>query len=688
MVWNAIAVTTLFAAAGLLNVTHVWVESPLTPVFPGSERPGGRGEQEIRLYMARGERASFQIAVRSTRQTVEDIEVKAEPLAEGIGAPDVYRVGYVEMPNASPRRPGAWEGETLWPDPLLPYEPFDAPPQETQALWVTYHVGGDAAPGVYRGEVELIPAQGRKHTIDVTIEVFAFDLPEVAALETLFRLDRRALADAYGWNDNQLDTWKPVYDALAPYRLSYTLWDTDLVALQSEGSPDSSVLREHLAYVAEDANMRTLDLGHSLTGIGLFPPPGDSPRADPIRPYFRELGDWLSEEGLLVQALVQPMPAAARQYWNAALRANFRVDVADSRIRRLWHGPFHPFMERHTDIWAVPLRQYDRAAHQRLRQGVSLALPPAHAAHNVEASSSGGQDLIGYETTPGDGYDGSLHTYWIPDPQHAAREGAMFEIHFEDPVRTEAFRVDWLPEHEGTGIEVRTSFDSRTFNRAAVEWEHHPALTPFDESWSEGRFDMEKTFVAIRFTFPRAASAVGIAGVTFGEQGNAGEQDAIGRKEVWLAHDPGRFPDFQPDAAYEARLFPWVCWGHNASGLLGSSLTSWPRAWAAEVEEPPMEWSAPAQPGRFLFYPGPDGLMPSIRAELLRDGIADYAYLAALHELVDGEIAESGAEDALRRRLYRADMAPGNAREWALEIPRRKVELGRAITRLARGEEE
>ena len=101
-----------------------------------------------------------------------------------------------------------------------------------------------------------------------------------------------------------------------------------------------------------------------------------------------------------------------------------------------------------------------------------------------------------------------------------------------------------------------------------------------------------------------------------------------------------------------------------------------------------MEWSAPAHPERVLFYPGPDGLMPSIRAKLLRDGIADFAYLAALHELVDGEIAESGAEEALRRRLYRADMSPSNAREWALEIPSRKVQLGRAITRLARGEEQ
>ncbi|MFP4171412.1 MAG: hypothetical protein ACLFV4_00720 [Candidatus Hydrogenedentota bacterium] len=688
MVWNAIAASALFAAAGLLNVTHVWVESPLTPVFPSSERPGGRGEQETRLYMARGERASFQIAVRSTRQTVEDIRVEADPIAEGIGAPDVYRVGYVEMPNASSRRAGAWEGETLWPDPLLPYEPFDAPPLETQALWVTYHAGDEASPGVYRGEVELIPAQGRKHTIDVTIEVFAFDLPEVAALETLFRLDRHALADAFGWNDNQLDTWKPVYDALAPYRVSYTLWDTDLGALQGEDSPDPPDLREHLAYVAEEANMRTLDLGHSLTGIGVFPPPGESPRADPIRPYFRELGDWLSQEGLLRQALVQPMPASARRYWNAARRANLRVNVADSHIRRLWQGPFHPFMERHTDVWAVPLRQYDRAAHRRLREGFSLASPLAHAANTIEASSSGGQDLIGYETAPSDGYDGSPHTYWIPEPQEMAREGATFEIHFEEPVRTNQLRVDWLPEHEGTGVEVRTSFDSRTFNRASVEWDHDPALTPFDESWSEGRFDMEKTFVAIRFTFPRASNAVGVATVSFGGQADTEDRGSIGRKEVWLAHDSGRFPDFQPDAAYEARLFPWVCWGHNASGLLGSSLTSWPREWAAKAEDPPLEWSAPAHPERFLFYPGPDGLMPSIRAQLLRDGIADYAYLAALYELVDGKIAESGAEDALTRRFYRADLSPGDARQWAEEIPSQKVELGRAITRLGRGEEQ
>ncbi|MFP4191110.1 MAG: hypothetical protein ACLFU6_03470 [Candidatus Hydrogenedentota bacterium] len=49
---------------------------------------------------------------------------------------------------------------------------------------------------------------------------------------------------------------------------------------------------------------------------------------------------------------------------------------------------------------------------------------------------------------------------------------------------------------------------------------------------------------------------------------------------------------------------------------------------------------------------------------------------------------EFEAEDALTRRSYRADLSPGDARQWAEEIPSQKVELGRAITRLGRGEEQ
>ena len=89
----------------------------------------------------------------------------------------------------------------------------------------------------------------------------------------------------------------------------------------------------------------------------------------------------------------------------------------------------------------------------------------------------------------------------------------------------------------------------------------------------------------------------------------------------------------------EARVIPWLAWLERVPGLLYYSTTDWsPDPWT-------QPWLNDGNGDGFLFYPPKDGtiaydaceaqsnrLAPSIRWELLREGMEDYEYLWLLNE--------------------------------------------------------
>ncbi|MBF0503848.1 MAG: DUF4091 domain-containing protein [Candidatus Omnitrophica bacterium] len=75
------------------------------------------------------------------------------------------------------------------------------------------------------------------------------------------------------------------------------------------------------------------------------------------------------------------------------------------------------------------------------------------------------------------------------------------------------------------------------------------------------------------------------------------------------------------------RILPWLCWKYNIKGLL---------YWCVNYlqNEDPFKnaqntkWEQNAN--GLLFYPGPHGPLPSLRAEIFRDGMEDYEYIQLL----------------------------------------------------------
>jgi hypothetical protein len=667
---------------------EVWVESSLVNVEMGS-KPAARSKDSVRIYAARGERESVQVCIQGGRGGMRVKEVDAQALDDDVGAPDVYCVGYLQVEGPSSR---ADHQAPLWPDPLLPFAPFEVAEKQTRALWLTYEVSRDAKPGLHKGAIKIVPEKGGVKTIPVTVEVFDFTLPEVPSLAAYFPLDRKPIRSFYQIPDRILEPWKPIYDTLGKERISFGLWtDGDLTKVSEDGSANADALKEHVEYAVNASHMAAINVGKGNAAISPFPAPAEGVVQDPLQLYLHDIDNWLDEKGWLERGFVQPLPPQEQADWQEARNAYFRVWRADKRISRLLAGALHPMLERYTDIWAVPLRYYHPFAQQRLQEGFSLRAEPAHPVAEFEASSSGGGGTYSFvNTDPSEACDGSLFTAWISAAAPTERAPQWIRFDLQEPVRTSRIRVAWRPGLEPTEIRVRTSLERHVVNDADVRWEHHFAVDPLDESWSEGRFRGDKPFdsLTLEFSASQTGGPVAVSEIEFGDPPRQESVERIAPLRIWTYSLAGDFPSFFVDEQpAETRLLAWACWGHNASGFLGESLTRWPAAWKGLANNPPLTWSDGGWGENFLFYPGPKGPLPSLRAERLRDGIEDYEYLKRLAAAVkDERIKDSKLAQWSGRRFFAADVTAEGLATLAGRAEGARVQIGRALDKLGEGE--
>ncbi len=104
-------------------------------------------------------------------------------------------------------------------------------------------------------------------------------------------------------------------------------------------------------------------------------------------------------------------------------------------------------------------------------------------------------------------------------------------------------------------------------------------------------------------------------------------------KEIWMyiSGPDDSHPNFAIDfPAIDARIIPWMCWKLNIKGLLYWCVNFW----RVNPWETAMNTAWQQNGNGLLYYPGEDGPVPSLRLELIRDGMEDYEYLYLLNELV------------------------------------------------------
>jgi hypothetical protein len=104
-------------------------------------------------------------------------------------------------------------------------------------------------------------------------------------------------------------------------------------------------------------------------------------------------------------------------------------------------------------------------------------------------------------------------------------------------------------------------------------------------------------------------------------------------KEMWMyvsgpagADTPNLVLDFD---SMDYRVIPWLCWKYDIKGFLYWCVNWWPLVDPFKNAKN-SKWE---QNGNgLLFYPGKDGPIASLRAELFREGMEDYEYIQILFE--------------------------------------------------------
>lgn len=661
----------------LSGALQVWTEPPAARVFPNTVA-GKDSWKEVRLHAACGERESFQVCVRAKGSSPGTVALEADAPGGEIGAPEVRCVGYLDL-TAPATAEGKESPRQLYPDPLFDYEPMPVPEGESRAFWVTYTIPRDAQPGIHKGRLLVTPEKGPRRAIPVTLVVFNFALPEKSNLRSLFPLNRKAVCAAYGIDDLALDPWKPMYEAFGPWRLSYSVWDGGgLVKLDKTGA-DTAQFQEHLAYAVDRADMNTIDVGAGPLGAALFPPlPPDDP-ADPLRAYLAGMGDWLHERGWLNRVVMEVCQVGERPGWLDAQRLLFRTKRADSRIVRLLTGPLNPAFEEYTEIYATPLNRYDPYADARISDGFSLVDPPGFSVSKLAASAS-------TDDHPAeDAFDGSLFTAWESEPVPDPGKPAWLDVTLRRPIKLDVVKIVWKNGMEPAGVVLKLVLENGHATPAAIAWMPYPPVVAYGQSWVEGKLERPVTAAGVRLEFSQTPGGgpVGVTEVVLAPP----PEDAVPREivpvETWLAFDKAPFPNLAVDAhPAEARMLPWICYGHMAAGFVCRTLNDWPQGWTAAATAP---WRDPGRGAGYLFYPGPERPLPSIRAELLRDGMEDYEYLVALESVVVKGQTDNPELKALARRMpYPPEMTPEAIEEFARSLPKTRTKIGWALDAIAR----
>jgi hypothetical protein len=245
-----------------------------------------------------------------------------------------------------------------------------------------------------------------------------------------------------------------------------------------------------------------------------------------------------------------------------------------------------------------------------------------------------------------------------------------------------------LPKYEPSVVSVETSHTGHFFSGARTRWDHHFGRGPTARSWSEGRFKLDKTFVALRLHFERSEEGgpVAVREIEFGAAPDPSTVEAIPALDLWVWADATGAPSLDAGAeAFDPRLFGWLCHRFGFSGVYITGLMRWPSSWTPlEPGRDPSWMAAAATP--WLFYPGPEGPLPSLRSERFRDGLEDYALLAqgAEQGITDGEPLADAASLMPGRALV--ELLPEGrepSRHAADELPEAlmayRVQLGRRL---------
>jgi hypothetical protein len=175
-----------------------WTTHSLEKVRTFEKQPA-EPSHTVKIYAGRNEFEPFQIVLRAEGQDINNVDVECTDLRGERGSLSaaqyitVYLERYLNLSIPSSITGGTGE----WPDPLIPridrYAnekrnafPFNLTRDRNQPIWIDVYVPPSTAPGVYRGQVNILSAGKQQLSIPLELEVWNFQLPSTSSLSTAF----------------------------------------------------------------------------------------------------------------------------------------------------------------------------------------------------------------------------------------------------------------------------------------------------------------------------------------------------------------------------------------------------------------------------------------------------------------------------------------------------------------------
>ena len=215
--------------------------------------------RNVRVRLARNEKESVQVVVTPRVGDLKQVAVSVSDLKSPSGAVFSAKnvncdvMGYVQTKQRPPYDVSyvGW-----WPDPILDFlGPVDIKSGDLQSFWVRFRAPKDQPAGTYKGKLQVTAAGQAPVTLDLTVRVFDFTLPDHMPLPTAitFFEQKPQMGGEANWAKMKLQ----YADFLADYYMNYD-------SLYRQGPPDFEIIK----HVHDRGQLVAFNLGNILNGGG------------------------------------------------------------------------------------------------------------------------------------------------------------------------------------------------------------------------------------------------------------------------------------------------------------------------------------------------------------------------------------------------------------------------------------
>jgi hypothetical protein len=330
------------------------VETSLEKVFKDPDKVKAELSEVAIVKAARNEYESFQIILLPHGGDLKNIRIEPTQLTchergEVIERENIsfYQVGYVET-----KRPAYNIGFVgWWPDPLFPLRKFDVENGTVQPIWVTIYVPSNTSTGLYEGSIRIIPENARAETVEVSVTVWNFTLPEEPSLQAVFSLYEDNIQHYYKFDVVPPDLLRKYYSFLLAHRINPT-------NLYLRGRPQPKL--EDFQYCV-DRGMNAMNIAYLYDRQHIARDKGHFSE-EMKRTLVEELPNivsFLKERQWLHKSFIYGPDEPNPHHYSAVKEMFALVQRVAPGVRRVLTEPPAEELFGYVDVWVPLIRDYD-----------------------------------------------------------------------------------------------------------------------------------------------------------------------------------------------------------------------------------------------------------------------------------------------------------------------------------------